>query len=119
MGPKKLALIVLGLVLGLPLLVSLPVALIGLFYGDLMSSARVLSMFLLLGGGALTLFRRDTVTEPEEDSGVAADGGTQKFVAAVQNHVREQYIKTGQFRKIEFGVYGLGVLMFSAVVLLQ
>lgn len=119
MGLKKLVLVVLGVFLGLPLLASLPVALIGLFYGNLLSSARVLSIFLLLGGGALTLLRRDIILEPEAASEVAADGGTQNFVARVKSHIREQYIETGQFRKVELGTYGLGGLMSFAVVLLQ
>lgn len=116
MRVKRALLIAAGVFVGLPFLLSLPMALFGLLYGDLLSSLRVASVLALLAGVGFTTLRRDAATHQSESSDAAADGGA-TTPPKPRQYVYDKYVRTDRFWKTELCLYAAGGITLAAVSL--
>lgn len=112
---KKLAKIAVALFVGVPVILSLPVALFGLLQGSLRSSVLVASWLSLLGGGAFTALRWDARTDPDDIEAVATDGGDDDATPTPKEYIYSRSVRTDRFWKAEVGLYSVGGILFSVV----
>lgn len=112
---KKLAKTAVVLFVGVPVILSLPVALFGLLQGSLKSSVLIASLLSLLGGGGFTALRWDARPEQDDIDAVATDGGDDDATPTPKGYIYSRFVRTDWFWKAEVGLYSVGGVLFSVV----
>jgi hypothetical protein len=112
---KKLAKVAMVLFVGVPIFLSLPLAIIGLLQGSVKSSLVTASFLALIGGGTFTALRRDAKSVQSDAAAVATDGGDDDAKPTPKEYFYSRVVHTDRFWKAEAGLYSVGAVLYSIV----
>lgn len=112
---KKLAKVAMVLFVGVPIFLSLPLAIIGLLQGSVKSSLVTASFLALIGGGTFTALRMDAKSAQSDADAVATDGGDDDANPTPKEYFYSRVVRTERFWKAEVGLYSVGAVLYSIV----
>lgn len=112
---KKLAKVAMVLFVGVPIFLSLPLAIIGLLQGSVKSSLVTASFLAAIGGGTFTALRRDAKSAQSDAAAVATDGGDDDAKPTPKEYFYSRAVRTERFWKVEAGLYSVGAVLYSIV----
>jgi hypothetical protein len=114
---KKLAKLAMVLFVGVPIFLSLPLAIIGLLQGSVKSSLVTASFLALIGAGTFTALRRDAKSAQSDAAAdaVATDGGDDDAKPTPKEYFYSRVVRTERFWKAEAGLYSVGAVLYSIV----
>lgn len=112
---KKLAKVAMVLFVGVPIFLSLPLAIIGLLQGSVKSSLVTASFLAVIAGGTFTALRRDAKSLQGDVDAVATDGGDDDAKLTPKEHFYSRVVRTERFWKAEAGLYSVGAVLYSIV----